>query len=168
MSISNHWLKLVLLFSLPLPAICWGLSTDKDQPLHLEADSVEIDEASGISIYQGNVIITQGSLKLWADKMWIHRRNGKTEKIIAHGEPTRFRQLMDNSNEEVKGRAKQVELYPVKDELHLTDEAVLEQGKDQFRSDRIIFLRSQSLLKAGASAQGKQRVHVIIEPNPTP
>ncbi|MEN8168519.1 MAG: lipopolysaccharide transport periplasmic protein LptA [Pseudomonadota bacterium] len=168
MNVSNHWLKLVLLFTLPLPAICLGLSTDKDQPVHLEADSVEIDEASGISVYQGNVIITQGSLKLWADKMWIHRRDGKTEKIIARGEPTRFRQLMDDSNEEVKGRAKQVELYPGKDELHLTDEAVMEQGKDQFRSDRIIFLRSQSLLKAGASAQGKQRVHVTIEPDQTP
>ncbi len=95
--------------ALLLPAICHGLSTDKDQPIHLEADSVEIDEASGISIYQGNVIITQGSLKLWADKMWIHRSNGVTKKIITEGNPTHFRQLMDNSQEEVKGSAKRAE-----------------------------------------------------------
>jgi lipopolysaccharide export system protein LptA len=150
-----------------LPAICHGLSTDKDQPIHLEADSVEIDEASGISIYQGNVIITQGSLKLWADKMWIHRSNGVTKKIITEGNPTHFRQLMDNSQEEVKGSAKRAEFFLDVDEMHLTQDAILEQSQDTFQSDRIIFLRSKSQVKAGTSAQGAERVRVIIEPQKT-
>jgi lipopolysaccharide export system protein LptA len=146
-----------------LPGLALGLSTDKDQPIHLEADSVDIDEATGVSVYQGNVIVTQGSLKLWADKMWIYRKNGITEKIVTKGNPTHFRQLTDDTEEETKGQAKQAEFYVQKDEIHLIDEAVLEQNQDKFRSDRIIYLRSQSLVKAGASAQGKQRVRVTIE-----
>jgi lipopolysaccharide export system protein LptA len=146
-----------------LPGLALGLSTDKDQPIRLEADSVDIDEATGVSIYQGNVIVTQGSLKLWADKMWIYRKNGVTEKIVTKGNPTHFRQLLDDSEEETRGRARQAEFYIQKDEIHLIDEAVLEQKQDKFRSDRIIYLRSKSLVKAGASAQGKQRVHVTIE-----
>lgn len=161
----NFMTRLLILGILLLPSLCSALSSDKDQPLHLEADSVEIDDATGISVYLGNVIVTQGSLKLWAEKMRIHRKNGRTEKIVTHGNPARFRQLMDDSQEEVRGRAKRAELYPEKDELLLFDEAVVEQGKDQFRSDRIIFQRSKSLVKAGASAQGKERVHVIIEPS---
>ena len=159
----------VILLSLSaiLPAICHGLSTDKDQPIHLEADSVEIDEASGVSTYQGNVIITQGSLKLWADKMWIHRTNGVTKKIITQGNPTHFRQLMDNSEEEIRGSAKRAEFLLDIDEMHLTQDAILEQSQDRFQSDRIIFLRSKSQVKAGASAQGTERVRVIIEPTPT-
>jgi lipopolysaccharide export system protein LptA len=157
-----------LIFSLLIPALCHGLSSDSEQPIHLEADSVEIDEASGVSIYQGNVVITQGSLKLWADKMWIHRRDGVTQKITTEGKPTRFRQLMDDSQEEVRGRARRAELFLDSDELHLSQDAVLEQAQDRFQSDRIIYLRSKSQVKAGASAQGKERVHVIIEPTKTP
>ena len=71
--------------------------------------------------------------------------------------------MLDDSEEETKGQAKQAEFYVQKDEIHLIDEAVLEQKQDKFRSDRIIYLRSKSLVKAGASAQGKQRVHVTIE-----
>lgn len=154
----------LFLFILLLPAICHGLSTDKDQPIHLEADSVEIDEASGISTYQGNVIVTQGSLKLWADKMWIYRSDGETKKIITEGNPTHFRQLMDDSPDEVRARARRAEFFLDTDELHLSQEAVLEQAKDRFQSDRIIFLRSKSQIKAGTSAQGSERVRVVIEP----
>ena len=76
---------------------------------------------------------------------------------------THFRQLMDKSNEEAKGSAKRAEFLVPEDEIHLIDDAVLEQNQDKFSSDRIVFLRSKSLVKAGASASGKQRVHVILE-----
>ena len=158
----------LLLLTLLYTSVAPGLSTDRDQPIHLEADSVEIDEATGLSVYKGNVIITQGSLKLWTDTMWIHRRDGKTEKIIAEGDPARFRQLMDDTQEEVKGRAARLEFFLDQDELHLTGEAVLEQDQDQFRSDRIIYQRSKSLVKAGTSAEGSERVHVVIEPDSPP
>ena len=164
MSFTSRWTKLLFLSAWLLPPLAFGLSTDKDQPIHLEADSVEIDDTSGVSVYQGNVVVTQGSLKLWADKMWIHRKNGVMDRITTRGNPTHFRQLLDDSNEETRGSAKQAEFYVQKDEIHLIDDAELEQKQDKFRSDRIIYLRSKSLVKAGASAQGKQRVHVTIEP----
>jgi lipopolysaccharide export system protein LptA len=158
---SLRWLTLTL--CLLIPAAAMALSSDRDQPMTLEADSVTIDEGSGVSLYEGNVIITQGSLKLWADRLWIHRREGKTEKLISEGQPTRFRQLTDKQ-EEVKGRARRAEFYVDRDELLLFDEAVLEQASDQFRSDRIVYNRATSQVKAGASAKGKERVRVIIEP----
>ena len=41
--------------------------------------------------------------------------------------------------------------------------AVLFQGKDSFRSDRITYDRKSGILKGGTSAQGKRRVQVTIE-----
>ncbi len=152
---------LLLLLLLPLQAR--ALSGDREQPIYLEADSVEIDEASGVSVYIGNVVVSQGSMRLEADKMWIHRRQGETEKIVAVGKPVRFRQQMDKSHEEARGHALKITYFIKKDEIYLFDEAVLQQGKDEFSSDRITYLRSRSLVKAGASAQGKQRVRVVIE-----
>ncbi len=159
--------RTLLLFCLLLPGSALALSSDRDQPMHLEADSVSIDEETGVSLYEGNVVITQGSLKLWADKLWIHRRDGKTQKFVSEGQPTRFRQLTDDQ-QEVKGRALRAEFYVDRDLLLLFDEAVLEQGADQFRSDRIVYNRANAQVRAGASAEGKQRVHVIIEPEQNP
>ena len=156
-----RWLCL-LLFLLG-PGEILALSSDREQPMTLEADSVSIDEETGVSLYEGNVVITQGSLKLWADQLWVHRRDGKTEKLISEGNPTRFRQLTD-AQQEVKGQALRAEFYVDRDELLLFDEAVLEQGADRFLSDRIIYNRSSAQVRAGASAEGKQRVQVIIEP----
>ncbi|MCU7879677.1 MAG: lipopolysaccharide transport periplasmic protein LptA [Candidatus Thiodiazotropha sp. (ex Lucinoma aequizonata)] len=143
----------------------FALSSDSDQPMHLEADSLSVDEATGVIFYEGNVEISQGSLKLWADRLWVFRRQGKTEKLVSEGMPTYFRQLMDDGEEEVRGEARRMELYVDRDELLLIDEALLEQGRNQFRNDRIIYNRTKAMVKAGSSAQGKQRVQVVIEPN---
>ncbi|MCU7797620.1 MAG: lipopolysaccharide transport periplasmic protein LptA [Candidatus Thiodiazotropha sp. (ex Myrtea spinifera)] len=163
MNLNKSLLYPILLVGLLFPLTLQALSGDRDQPMHLEADSVSIDEGTGISLYQGNVVITQGSLKLWADRLWIHRRDGKTDKLISEGQPTRFQQTTDEQ-EEVRGHALRAEFYVDRDELLLFDDALLEQGPDQFRSDRIIYNRTSSQVKAGTSADGKQRVQVIIEP----
>lgn len=157
---------LAILFSLLLmaPSIGWALKTDREQPVHLEANSVEIDEKQGVSTYEGNVVVTQGSLQLTGDKMNIYRQNGKLSRILSQGNPSRYRQRMDNSEEEVKGSAKQIELKVHEDELLLTGDAHLEQGKNQFSSDRIQYLRSQAMIKAGNNGESNQRVKVTIEP----
>ena len=160
---TKRLLRRLLLLGLLMPALLQALTSDKDQPMTLEADSASIDDGSGVSLYEGNVVVTQGSLKLWADKLWIHRRDGKTEKLISEGKPTHFEQLTDDQ-QMIRGHALRAEFYPQKDELLLFDDAVLEQGEDRFSSDRIRYDRGTAQVRAGTSAQGKQRVQVIIEP----
>ena len=46
-------------------------------------------------------------------------------------------------------------------------DSVLFQGKDSFKSDRITYDRTKSLVRAGASAKGKQRVRISIESQKT-
>lgn len=144
-----------------------ALESDQAQPVYLEADQVEIDESKGISHYQGNVIISQGSMKLQADQMWIYRHKGRTEKIVATGNPTRFQQRMvspGGSEADVTGRANKAELDLLTNELLLLGNALLQQGPNRFESDRIQFIRDQSLIKAGSKKDGQSRVKAVIEP----
>ena len=165
-SVKSGVICLFVLLAISLPG--YALESDKDQPMHLEADSLSVDEASGVVLYEGSVEITQGSLKIWADQLWIHHRKGKTEKIIGEGSPVRFRQLPDAGGEEVRGEARRVEIHEARNELLLIDDALLEQGSKHFRSDRIIYNRDKAMVKAGGSAQGKKRVQVVIEPRKQP
>ena len=71
---------------------------------------------------------------------------------------------MDNSTDEVKGRALMMEYFVTDERLYMIDDAELIQGPDNFSSDRITYFRNRSLVKAGASAKGKERVRSVINP----
>ena len=55
--------------ALGLPGSASALSTDRDQPINLEADEAELDQTEGVSTYVGNVVVTQGSMKVESDRM---------------------------------------------------------------------------------------------------
>jgi len=161
-TLQSKALALALLGALSGPAP--GLSTDKDQPLDLEADSAEIDEAKGLSTYAGNVVATQGSMRLESDRLIIFHKGSKAERLEAVGKPARFQQLADDSPEPVKARAQLMEYRFDSEELLLTGDAVVLQGKDTFKSDRITYDRVRSVVKGGAAAKGKERVRITVDP----
>ena len=43
-----------------------GLPSDREQPIHISADKALRDEKKGITVYQGNVEMNQGSLRIEA------------------------------------------------------------------------------------------------------
>jgi lipopolysaccharide export system protein LptA len=140
------------------------LPSDKDAPVNIEADSGEIDQATGTTIYQGAVIITQGSMKLEANKVTIQYKNKKPYQFIATGTPARFKQKPEESKPWVRGQGNKIVYLINSEELVLTDNAELQQGGDSFSSDRIVYDRVKAKLRAGAAAKGKQRVKVTIQP----
>jgi len=141
-----------------------ALQADKDQPIMVEADSAEINDGTGVSTYQGQVVIRQGSIKIQADKVQVHQKKGKSRRVVAEGAPVKFEQQPDEGKR-VKGEAKRAEYEMDGEILHLIGEAMLQQGSDSFRSDRITYDRARAVVKAGASAQGNERVRMTIEPN---
>lgn len=161
---SGRWFISLLLCCLPW--LAWALASDQHQPIYMEADSVDIDEESGLSIYVGNVQVTQGTMRLLADKVTVYRVEKEIERIVAEGKPVKYRQQMDNDSQEVQGQAQTMEYFVTDERLYLIGEALLTQGRDNFRSDRITYFRHRSLVKAGASAKGKERVRAVINPRP--
>ena len=157
----NGWIVALFCFLISQPLL--ALENDKDQPISIEADSVEIDEGTGESTYKGNVILIQGSIRLTADSVSVHQETGTTNKVLATGNPVTFKQDGGSEKGLIKGQAQKVEYQAADDTLILTGKAELTQGKDSFKSDRIIYDRAKAVVKAGASAQGKQRVKVTIE-----
>ncbi len=144
-----------------------ALESDRAQPIQVEADSVEIDERKGVSTYEGHVVIRQGSIRIEADRVSVRQKGSRSEKVTAEGAPVRFQQQPDKG-ELVKGTAKRAEYSIDSELLYLLGDAVLTQGSDNFKSDRIIYDRGHALVKAGAAAQGKQRVQMTIKPHPSP
>jgi lipopolysaccharide export system protein LptA len=139
-----------------------ALESDRDQPIELAADSVDIDEGKGVSVYRGNVDVRQGSIRLRADVVTIHQSDRGPSKVVAEGRPVKFQQ--QSTQGPVQGEARRVEYEVASENLVLIGDALLVQDKDSMRSDRIVYDRVKSMVKAGAAAKGTERVRISIEP----
>ncbi len=154
--------SLLALLLVVLTATATALESDKQQPIQLAADSVDVDQSKGVSIYRGDVDLRQGSIHLQADVVTVQHRGKKPSKIVAEGRPVKFSQQSNKGP--VKGQARRAEYEVNSENLELIGDAVLVQGKDSMRSDRIVYDRVRSVVKAGAAAKGKQRVQITIDP----
>lgn len=139
-----------------------ALDSDSKQPIELAADSVDFNEAEGLSIYKGDVDLRQGSIRLRGDVVTVYQAGRDPQKVVAEGRPVKFEQRVEKGL--VKGEALRVEYEVASENIILIGDAVLDQGKDSMRSDRIVYDRVKSVVKAGAAAKGKQRVHISIQP----
>ena len=93
----------LLPFSLP------AMDSDREQPIHVEADQLELREKEGISIYEGNVKLVQGSLEIESDRLVIHfDADSNLTLMEMTGQLATFRQL-DNDRQPLYGEAEQID-----------------------------------------------------------
>lgn len=142
---------------------CLALSSDRDQPMELEADHANIDDQRGVHIYTGNVIITQGTMRITADHLTVKLRDGDIVEAIALGQPATYRQRPDGKEQNVEAKSLRMEYYADKGELILIDQARVWQGRDTFSSQRIHYDIDQDIVNAG---DGQNRVKIILQPKP--
>ncbi|MDH5228994.1 MAG: lipopolysaccharide transport periplasmic protein LptA [Gammaproteobacteria bacterium] len=154
-----------LLFLLSLFGLsAWALSSDKNQPIQIEADQVKIDDRTGLSTYQGNVRLNQGSMLVHAEKVIVHSENRKLTKVIADGNPARFSQRPDGALKDVEATAQHVEYETIGGVLTLKEKAKFQQGSNFFQGNLIVYETHLDVVRASKSPQGKGRVQVVIEP----
>jgi lipopolysaccharide export system protein LptA len=154
-------LFVVLLCLIPLSAS--ALTDDKNQPIQIEADRLEIDDIKHISHYQGNVEMTQGSLKFTAESIIFHfDENNDLQWLQVEGQPAHFNQLNDDQTA-VSGSALRMNYYQKKSELELRGQARFQSVQDTIESESITVNTDTDALQAGGE-QGKGRVRMLIQP----
>ena len=156
-------LPLWLLATLPV-STAFALSSDREQPIHINADSMVAEEPKGYSHYLGNVHITQGSLKVDADEVYIYLVDGLLDKLIIIGEPAKLQQIPDNSTEVVYSRAKRMEYFASTDRLLLMKDAEVWQGANRFSGEHIEYDTLNSRVSANSNGQEAGRIRAVIIP----
>ncbi|ACS87412.1 lipopolysaccharide ABC transporter substrate-binding protein LptA [Musicola paradisiaca] len=163
-NLNNNVLHSILvasaLFAVSLPAL--ALTGDTDQPIHIDSDQQALDMQSNVVTFTGNVIVTQGSIKVQADKVVVTRPNGQQghEIIEGYGNPATFYQMQDNGKP-VKGHAQKMRYELDKQLVILTGNAYLEQLDSNVKGDRITYLVQQQQMEA-FSDKGKRVTTVLV------
>ena len=107
-------------------------------PIKIEADRFELIEESGRSIYEGSVLVTRGLLQLKADRIEVFTDDQRElERVVAHGKPACFRQQQNADSQQIIGQAQRIVYYERKNQVVLTGQAKIWQGRDNFSSPEV-------------------------------
>ena len=133
------------------PGVAGALSTDREQPIEIEADRAEVDDQRRVTIYRGDVVIIQGSLRITGDTVWIHydERDDLT-KMVSVGRQAHFHQLPDEEPEFRIAYADRLEYYKDRDLIVMLGNASYRQGQDKITANRIVYDSRLARMKADA------------------
>ncbi len=147
-----------------------ALPEDRAQPIHLEASRGQLDQKTGVSVYEGNVVITQGTMRLTADTVTIYVKDNNFQRMEATGAPANLRYKPTADKPEIQGASQRVEYDVAGAKVIMSGGARLTQGQDVFTGDRVEYdLKGDVVRARGAGDNG--RIQFTIQPrtlNATP
>ena len=101
---------------------------------------------------KGNVVITQGTLTIKANRIDFKQNADNSLSATAFGNPLSFRQKRDDAEGYYEGWAQRAEYDGAKEQLELFDNAILKRGADEIRSNYISYNSATELFKAEGRA----------------
>jgi len=165
MRIKNKGLLALFIYSLAVFPV-FALEGDTKEPMTLESNSGFFDDQKGLSVYTGDVIIIQGSMRMEADKVIVYMdKQREITKMVATGNFVTFQQTPEDGKDIVHGKSLKADYFPATKLLVLKKQAVMWQGDNSTASEYIEYDRANELIKAGDVSVSNKRVHVILQPS---
>lgn len=121
---------------------------DRDKPINFAGDSGDANMQARGGTLTGNVIITQGTLEIRADKIVFKQNADNSLSATAYGNPVAFRQKRDGVDEYYEAYAQRIEYDGSQQLLELFDRALLKRGQDEIRSNYVSYNVGTELFKA--------------------
>lgn len=147
---------------------------DREKPMNIEADRMSLDDLRKESVFDGNVVLTQGTMVLKADRVTVKQDAQGFNSGVATGKPAYFRQKREGFDEYVEGFGERVEYDGKVEKLQIFTNARVKRGEDEVKGDYITYnavtefyevLSSKGSTTASPSAPS-QRVKAVIQPKP--
>ncbi|ENO89213.1 lipopolysaccharide transport periplasmic protein LptA [Thauera linaloolentis] len=146
-------------------------NADRQQPVNIEADRMTVDDRNKVHVFEGNVILTQGSLLIKGDKLVVTQDAAGFQNGVAtanQGKLATFRQKREATNEYVDGEAERIEYDSRNEKARLFNRARVTSGGDEVRGAYIEYdAITENYLATnapGSKPAGDGRVRAVIQP----
>ncbi len=147
-----------------------ALPEDRKQPIRVQADSAELDDKQGVAVYRGNVIITQGTMKITGDTVTITQDdNGDIKVFTSVGKPAYYEQLPSRNKSVVKAYGLTIQYFAENNRIVLIDNAKVEQDGNTFLGEKIVYDTQRQIVNAGRATGSKittprPRIDMVLQP----
>jgi lipopolysaccharide export system protein LptA len=161
---------LMIVFALPAQAE----RADREKPINLEADRISMDDVKKVQIFEGNVILTQGTMQILTNRLVVTQDADGFQKGVATGGANglaRFRQKRDGTGDYIEGEAERIEHNARDEKTEFFTRAWVKSGQDEVRGHYISYdaLTENYVVTNGgdtktATGAPQARVRAIIQP----
>ena len=157
------------------PAI--GEKADRDKPTQLEANRMSADDARRVSIFEGNVVMTKGTITLRGEKVVVRVDAEGFQHATVTGNPVRFRQKTDPSQGRpgvwTEAEALRLEIDEKTDRIELFEKGRVTRDQDEVRGDYIMLDQRSDFIsvsggKGTTPSATEGRVRAVIQPKAPP
>ena len=131
-----------------LTPVAHAEKTDRDKPIFYQGDTGGANLSSKDGELSGNVVITQGTMTIRADRIVFHQNPDNSLSATAYGNPVSFREKRDGVDEYYEGFAQRAVYDGQKRFLELFDRALLKKNSDEIRSNYISYNAATEVFKA--------------------
>ena len=163
----------LLLTAIALPA--QAEKADREKPMNIEADRMSMDDIKKIQVFEGNVIVTQGTMQILTNKLVVTQDADGFQKGVATGGAdglARFKQKRDGVDEYMEGEAERVEHDTREEKTEFFIRGWVRNGQDEVKGPYISYdaLTEKYLVTNGSGGQktatgaAQARVRAIIQP----
>jgi len=142
-----------------------ALPDDRHQAIEIQSRSAIREEKRGLTVYEGNVTIRQGSILIRADKVTVMSTGNQVSRIVCTGTPAHYQQQPKPGDKPVIARANTIEYLLDQDIIQLIANASLEQAGATLTGERIDYDLKQKIIKARGDTSGNQRIRMVIPPS---
>lgn len=136
-----------------------GSSKDADKPIGISADSILADVKNQTATYAGNVVVSQGELRLRSDSLSIQANKGEVRRIQAKGNV-----VLASAQGQATGGAADYDVTGRS--VVMTGKVVLSQGQNVMRGSRLVvnLATGQAQLTSTPGVTGSGRVEGLFVP----
>lgn len=151
--------------------------SDRDKPTQLEANRMSADDARKVSTFEGNVVLTKGTITLRGDRVVVRTDPEGFQHATVTGNPVRFRQKTDATQGRpgvwTEAEAQRLEIDEKNDRIELFEKARVTRDQDEIRGDYVLLDQRSDFLsvspgKGAAPGATEGRVRAVIQPKAPP
>ena len=148
-----------------------GEQADSTKPTQIEANRMTADDARRTNTFEGNVVVTRGTLNIRADRIIVRQDKDGNQYATATGNPVRFRQRQDPKPPEkegqwLEGEARRIEIDDAGGKVELFESARVNRGGDEVTGDYILVDQKSDFFTVTPGKKEGGRVTMTIKPKP--
>jgi lipopolysaccharide export system protein LptA len=157
-----------------LPALsALAEKADKSKPTNIESNKMSSDDARRMTIFEGNVVLSKGTILVRADRIVVRQDADGFQFSTAYGKPVRFRQKGDPKDGceglWTDGEALRVEIDDRDEKVELFEKARVQRDQDVVNGEYIFLDQrteffSVSTAKGTVPASSPSRVTAVLQP----
>lgn len=136
-------------------------------PVQLEADKARLNNATGESVYTGDVRLTRGETVITGDRLDLYTNDaGDVERAVVTGQPATYKGQPEPDKKIVRGEAPRMIYYAGEDErVRMKQGAVLWQGGDRLEGETVVYRVQEDTVEADSSDSDEGRINITLTPD---